>query len=483
LKIINKPFIDEEYTMNNNTIKREPMSKKNVTNTDLTISKTKGKLQGFLCKGVESLAVNDPRLFSILEDEYQRQQNRLMMVASSSLVDPSVLACEASTPVNVTAEGYPGMRYHGGCENIDKIEQLAIDRAMHVFNARYANVQPHSATTANLAVIASLLKANDTILGMDLTSGGHLTHGSSVSFSGTYFNAIGYGLDTNGYIDYFQVEELARKFKPKLIICGTTAYSRVVDFKRFREISDWVGAYLLADISHIAGLVAAGLHPSPIDHAHVTTTCTHKQLFGPRGGLILIGKDFNTIMSQTKHTFAQHFQKAIFPFFQGAPVMNNIAAKARTFAIADTQEFKDVMGRVLQLSRILAATFAALGYKVVSGGTDTHIVLIDTSPLHISGFVIEKALEESYIIVNKNRVPGDKTPHSVTSGIRLGTNSLAMRGFTSECIKTCANLIHHVIQSIQPLGDKTYRLDTHLRDNIRQNVLDLCARFPIPSYP
>lgn len=458
------------------------MRKENIIAKSINIDKKDSKLEGFLRKGIETLSSDDPELFSVLEDEYHRQQTRLIMVASSSLVDPSVQVCEASTPVNVTAEGYPGMRYHGGCENIDKIEQLAIDRAKRVFNARYANVQAHSATTANLAVMASLLNAGDTILGMDLTSGGHLTHGSSVSFSGIYFNAIGYGLDSRGYIDYNQVEELACKFKPGLIICGTTAYSRVVDFKRFREISDRVGAYLLADISHIAGLVAAGLHPNPIDHAHVTTTCTHKQLFGPRGGLILVGKDFNAPAPDGKCTLEQHFQKAIFPFFQGAPVMNSIAAKARAFSIIDSQEFKKVMHRVLDLARTLADTFSTFGYKVVSDGTDTHVVLIDTSALGISGYIVEKALEESYIIVNKNRVPGDKTPHTVTSGIRLGTNSLAMRGFTPDSIKTCARLIHQVIQAIEPSGLKVYRLNAQIRDSIRQEVLELCSKFPIPAY-
>lgn len=423
-------------------------------------------------RGLESLSEQDPELFEALAREQDRQLSRLMMVASASVVDPSVLACQASAAVNVTAEGYPGRRYHAGCAEIDVIESLAIARAQAAFGARYANVQPHSATTANQIVMFSLLEPGDTLLGMALESGGHLTHGSPASYSGSCFRALGYGLDSDGYIDLTQVRDLARRERPRLIICGATAYSRSIDFASFRAIADEIGAHLLADISHVAGLVVAGLHPSPIDHAHVTTTCTHKQLFGPRGGLILAGRDHDRPLASGK-TLADCFQRAVFPFFQGAPVLNAIAAKARALAIAMTPDFHAMARRIVDDAAALAGALMNLGYRVVSGGTDNHIVLLDLTELDITGLAAERALEECHIVVNKNRIPGDRRSPFVTSGIRIGTNALARWGLTPGDMSRCAGLVHKVLADIRggaELSDST-------RAQVRGEVAEICARF------
>lgn len=440
-------------------------------------------LENFARRGIELLHQDDGVLYEILEREYLRQANTLAMVASSSIVDPSVLACEGMVPVNVTAEGYPGNRFHAGCKIIDEIEQLAIDRARQAFNAQYANVQPHSASLANEIVMFGLLKPADTILGMELQSGGHLTHGAKVSISGQYFNAVAYGVGDNGFLDYDQVHKLAEEHKPRLIICGATAYPRIIDFKRFREIADDVGAFLLADITHIAGLVVAGLHPSPIDFAHFTTTCTHKQLYGPRGGLILMGKDHLNPTSDGKRTLSQMIQNAVFPLLQGAPVPNVIAAKARALAIAASDDSKVVTHRIAINARALARNFMEQGYDVVSGGTDNHIVVLNLASRNLTGVVAENALEDSHIIVNRNKVPGDKRPPRVTSGIRLGTNSVAIRGMGAGEMKECANLIDRVLTSVDILGERNYTLDKNVADQVRDDVKNLCGRFPISRYP
>ncbi len=435
--------------------------------------------------GAEKLYQEDPELYGILNNEYERQRDRLVMVASSSVVDPSVLSCESMTAVNVTAEGYPGKRYHAGCEYIDEIERLAIERAKQAFKAQFANVQPHSATTANEIVMMSLLKPGETLLGMQLQFGGHLTHGARASISGQYFHAAGYGLNEDGSINYTQVADLARTLKPRLIICGATAYPRLIDFKRFREIADEVGAFLLADISHISGLVIAGLHPSPIDHAHFTTTCTHKQLYGPRGGLILMGRDYNMLAPDGKRTLAEMIQRAVFPFFQGAPMMNAIAAKARALHRATQPEFQEVMKRVVIDARRLALWFVEQGYRVISSGSDNHIVLIDVSTCgnsDVTGIIAEQALQECHIIVNKNRIAGDQRSATITSGIRLGTNTMALRGLAEEEMDVCAQLIHRVLTSLVVLNEREYALDECIRDDVRAQVAQLCARFPIASY-
>ncbi|NUT49959.1 MAG: serine hydroxymethyltransferase, partial [Saccharothrix sp.] len=367
--------------------------------------------------GVAALRDEDPELHDVLAREVRRQATTLSLVASSSVVDPSVLAAQASSAVNVTAEGYPGRRYHAGCEVVDDIERLAVDRALGLFGARYANVQSHSATTANYAVLSALLRPGDVLLGMNLSDGGHLTHGSPAAYAGQYYTAVGYGLDHAGRIDYDQVAELARRHRPKVVVCGATAYSRPVDFARFRRIADEVGAYLLADISHIAGLVVTGLHASPVDHAHVTTACTHKQLYGPRGGVILSGRDHDSPAPRGTGTLAQFLQRAIFPFYQGAPALNVIAAKARAFAAARTPEFAATARRILRFASALADELAARGHVIVSGGTENHTVLVDLRDLGVTGLVAELALEECGIVVNKNRVPGDTTPPLVGAGM------------------------------------------------------------------
>ena len=440
-------------------------------------------LEDFSLKAIASLKKHDPTLVDLLLREYERQTGSLTMVASCTITHPSVLACEGTYTSNVTAEGYPGARFHAGCEFVDQFEQLAIDRAKKVFRAQYANVQPHTASTANPIVCSALLKPHDTLLGMDLESGGHLSHGAKVNISGTFFNAVGYGLDENGFIDYDRVDELAREHQPKLIISGTTAYPRTLDWQRFREIADGVGAYLLADITHIAGLVIAGVHPSPIDIAHFTVTCTHKQLYGPRGELILMGKEWDRPAPSGKGTLSRMIQRSLFPFIQGAPIINMIVAKARTLDRAATDEFRQLARRIVTLSQALANAFVASGVKVVSGGTDNHIVLVDVfDSFGVTGSIAEKALEECRIIVNKNFIPGDQNKAFVTSGIRIGTNALAERQFGAEQVEACADLISRVLKSVQVLGEREYRLEAQDRDRFRLEVSALCDQFPIPGY-
>ncbi len=440
-------------------------------------------LENLSLKAIASLKKQDPALVDLLLREYERQISSLMMVASCTITHPSVLACEGTYTSNVTAEGYPGARFHAGCEFVDQFEQLAIDRAKKVFKAQYANVQPHTASTANQIVCSAILKPHDTLLGMDLESGGHLSHGAKVNISGTFFNAVGYGLNENGFIDYDRVEELAREHQPKLIISGTTAYPRTLDWQRFRSIADQVGAYLLADITHIAGLVIAGVHPSPIDIAHFTVTCTHKQLYGPRGGLIMMGREWDTPAPTGKGTLSRMIQRSLFPFIQGAPIINMLVAKARTLDRAATDEFRQLAGRIVTLSQALADAFVASGVRVVSGGTDNHIVLVDVfGSLGVTGIIAEKALEECRIIVNKNFIPGDQNKAFVTSGIRIGTNALAERRFGAGQMEACADLISRVLKSVKVLGEREYRLEPRKREGFRQEVRALCDQFPIPGY-
>jgi len=434
-------------------------------------------------RGIELLCEEDPVLHDLLTREYQRQTDTLAMVAASSIAHPSVLVCEGMITTNVTTEGYPGARFHAGCQFVDEIERLAIERAKVAFQARYANVQPHSGTSANEAVILSVLKPGDTILGLDLNSGGHLTHGSKASVSGQYFKAIGYGLDEEGYIDYEQVQRLAEKFKPKLIICGASAYPRTIDFKRFREIADEVRAFLLADISHIAGLVIAGEHPSPIDHAHFTTTSTYKQLYGPRGGLIMIGEDEQTLAPNGKETLRDMIQRAIFPFSQGTPNLSAIAAKARALDMAVSAEFRALAHGIVIDAKALAQSLAQKGHRILTGGTDNHIVLIDVLASGVTGAIAERALEECHIIVNRNRIPADKKSVWVTSGMRLGTNSVALRGMGPGEMPRCAELIHGVLSCVKVLSDREYALGRGLKEFVQADVRELCRSFPIPLYP
>lgn len=440
-------------------------------------------LSRFAQAGVEQLRTKDAVLFDMLEREYQRQSRVLAMVASSSIAEPSVLACEGTVATNVTTEGYPGARYHGGCEVVDEIERLAVARAKSAFGAQYANVQPHSGSSANEILMFNLLKPGDVILGMDLDAGGHLTHGAKASVSGRYFQAVSYGVNEEGLIDYNEVNRLAQEHRPKLLISGASCYPRTIDFAKFREIADSVGALLLADISHIAGLVVAGEHPSPIDHAHFTTTSSYKQLFGPRGGLILMGRDWDTVLPGSKKTLAERIQSAVFPYFQGTPHLSSIAAKARAFDYVQTPEFRLLAKRIVANSRAMARAFAEQGHRVVTGGSDNHIVLLDVFANGVTGLVAERALESCGIIVNKNRIVGDRHSALVTSGVRLGTNILALRGMGDPEMAECADLIHRVLRCVEMNGLTDYILADGLRESVRKDVEAMCDRFPLPDYP
>lgn len=443
---------------------------------------TESIVEQTLAHGAAMLRHADPGLYALLDREQRRQHETLSMVAAASVADPSVLACEASAAGNVTTEGYPGARYHAGCEVVDEVERLAVARARAAFGASYANVQPHSGSTANQIVLCSLLRPGEVLLGMDLQAGGHLTHGATASMSGAYFTAVHYGLGRDGWIDYDQVARLSRRHRPRLIFCGGSAYPRVVDFRRFRAIADETGAYLVADISHIAGLVAAGVHPSPVDVAHITTTSTYKQLYGPRGGLILLGRDADR-RTEAGRTLAQTLQHAVFPYMQGTPRLNTIAAKARALAAVATPEFAALARRITDLADCLATELAGRGHAVLTGGTDTHMVLVDVSREGLTGRIAERALESCGIIINKNTIPGDRHGPRIAGGIRLGTNVLALRGLSRAQLKRCADLVSTVLCQIEPRGDSDYRLAESVRHEVRAEVGRLCRRFALPAYP
>ncbi|MGA4846503.1 serine hydroxymethyltransferase [Streptomyces sp. G5(2025)] len=429
--------------------------------------------------GMESLHRADPELAGLLDAEIRHQDATLAMIASASVADPSVLAAGGAALSNVTAEGYPAARYHPGAARFDEVELLAIERAKDLFGAQYANVQPHSCSSANLAVLTALIPPGGTLLGLGLDAGGHLTHGSPASVTGRHFNAVHYGLDRLGRIDYAQVAELAHQHRPKVLIAGASAYPRTVDFDRFRAIADSVGAYLLADISHIAGLVAAGEHPSPINAAHITTTSTYKQLGGPRGGLILSGQDHRAPGPDGRTPLFRLMQRAVFPQSQGTPSPATIAAKARAFSLAAGPEFKDTARLIVENAAALAAELSALGYRVLTGGTDNHMVLLDIIDRGPTGVVAERALEQCAILANRNRIPGDTKPPLVTSGLRLGTNILAQRGMGPEQMRECARLVHTVLSATTPLSDTEYLIDPVRAARIREDVKDLCARYPL----
>jgi glycine hydroxymethyltransferase len=439
-------------------------------------------LEATLAAGVEHLRSRDPALYELIAVEHRRQAQTLTMVAASSIADPAVLACGGTALVNTTTEGYPGARFHGGCAVVDQVEKIAIERACRAFGARYANVQPHSGTSANQIVMFSLLRPGDTLLGMGLDAGGHLSHGSKPSVSGVYFDARAYGVDADGRIDMDAVRRLALRHRPRLIVAGASAYPRAVDFEAFRAVADEAGAYLLADISHVAGLVAAGEHPSPIDHAHFTTTSTYKQLFGPRGGLVLMGRDHDAPSPDGRGTLSDLVQRAVFPFFQGTPDLASVAAKASALARVATPEFREMARRIRLGAGALASELEGRGYTLVSGGTDNHMVLVDVSERGLTGLVAEHALEECAIVVNKNRIPGDRRSAMVTSGIRLGTNGLAQRGMGPHDMPLCAELVDRVLSAVEPLGERAFELPREVASGVRQDVAALCARFPIPGY-
>jgi glycine hydroxymethyltransferase len=435
-------------------------------------------IASLLGEGARRLRTSDPVLHELLSREQRRQAGCLSLVASSSVADPAVLACQASTAVNVTAEGYPGRRFHAGCGVLDEIERLAIDRAREVFGARYVNVQPHSASNANYTVLSALMRPGDTLLGMALEHGGHLTHGSPVAYSGQYFRSVHYGVTESGAIDYDQVRALAHQHRPQVIVSGATAYPRRIDFRHFREIADEVGAYLLADISHTAGLVVAGLHPNPVDWAHVTTTCTHKQLYGPRGGLVLSGIDAERPAPHGGGTLGDFLNRAVFPFSQGAPAMNVIAAKARALAQAATPQFSTLVRRIVVLADAIATRLVERGQRVVTGGTDNHIVLVDLAPFGVTGLAVERALEDCGVVVNKNRVPGDRTPALVTGGIRIGTNSAAQRGLGVREASVCADVIDDVVRALALHGE----VPATTRTRVSRIASGLCQAFPLAGY-
>ncbi|MGW7545632.1 serine hydroxymethyltransferase [Streptomyces sp. NPDC054770] len=429
--------------------------------------------------GLTDLRREDPELSGLLDAEVHHQNNTLAMVASASTADPSVLAAAGSALANVTAEGYPGARYHPGAVNFDEVERLAVRRATKLFAAQYANVQPHSCSSANLAVLAALMPPGGTLLGLGLDSGGHLTHGSPASVTGRHYRAVAYGLDAAGRIDYDQVADLAARHRPTVLIAGASAYPRTLDFARFRAIADSVGAYLLADISHIAGLVAAGEHPSPVDHAHLTTTSTYKQLGGPRGGLILSGRDHRAPGPDGHTPLFRLMQRAVFPQNQGTPAPAAIAAKARAFALAAEPAFARTAHRTVTGARALAAELGRLGYRVLTGGTDNHMVLLDLRDTGVTGVVAERALEACGILVNRNRIPDDTRPPLVASGIRLGCNILAQRGLGPEHMAQCAALLHDVLTATTPLNETEFRIDPQQRARLRDRVHALCARHPL----
>ncbi|GAA2613582.1 serine hydroxymethyltransferase [Dactylosporangium fulvum] len=435
-----------------------------------------------LQRGADQLRRDDPVLAGLLDDEVRYQNDMLPLVAYASIEDPTVLFAAGSALSNVTAEGYPGARYHPGTRQFDAIERLAVERAMRAFGARYANVQPHSCSSANLTVLFTLLAPGDTLLGLALSAGGHLTHGSSVSVTGRYLNAVHYGLTPAGWIDYERMAELAHEHRPKLIVAGASAYPRIIDYARFRAVADAVGAWLLADVSHIAGLVAAGVHPSPIDVAHVTTASTYKQLGGPRGGLILLGRDADAPSPDGRGTLADLMQRGVFPRLQGTPNPAGIAAKARAFDLLARPEFTETARAIVAGARRLAAGLAVRGHRILTGGTDNHIVLVDVLAAGMTGAVAEAALQECGVLANKNQLPGDRKPATVTSGLRLGTNMLAQRRFTGADVDECAALVADVLAAVRPVDDLRYELAPQVVERTRRRVAELVRRRPVAAY-
>ncbi|MFC3899304.1 serine hydroxymethyltransferase [Aliicoccus persicus] len=402
----------------------------------------------------------DTALFDAMEKEFQRQNNNIELIASENFVSRAVMEAQGSTLTNKYAEGYPNKRYYGGCEFVDIAEDLARDRAKELFGAEHANVQPHSGSQANMAVYFTILKAGDTVLGMNLSHGGHLTHGSPVNFSGKMYNFVEYGVDKdNEKINYDELQRLAEEHKPKLIIAGGSAYAGTLDFKRFREIADSVDAYLMVDMAHIAGLVAAGVHPNPVPHAHFVTSTTHKTLRGPRGGLIL-----------TTEEFAKKIDKTIFPGIQGGPLMHVIAAKAVAFGEALTPEFNEYQQRVLDNAKALANSLKEKGIRIVGDGTDNHLVLVDVKSIGLTGKVAEEALDEIGITCNKNTIPFDEESPFVTSGIRLGTPAMTTRGFTTEDMTRVGELIAEVLTSVKEEKDFSH---------VKDEVLALTSKYPL----
>lgn len=418
---------------------------------------------GDLIDTIGYVAKEDPEVGAAMKDELARQRRNIELIASENIVSPAVMAAMGSILTNKYAEGYPGKRYYGGCQYVDVVEEIARKRACELFGAEHANVQPHSGAQANTAVYFALLQPGDTVMGMNLAEGGHLTHGSPVNLSGKYFNFVAYGVDEETQvIDYDKFAEIAREVKPKLIVSGASAYPRIIDFKRIREICDEVGAYMMVDMAHIAGLVATGLHPSPVPYADVVTTTTHKTLRGPRGGLILCKNQVGEL------NLAKKIDSAIFPGTQGGPLMHVIAAKAVCFGEALKPEFKAYCEQVVKNAQALASGLTKRGLKLVSGGTDNHLMLLDLSDSEVTGKELEKRLDECYITANKNTIPGEKRSPFVTSGVRLGTPAVTTRGFKEEDMDVIADCIALCVNDYEASGDK-----------VRAMVSELISKYPL----
>ena len=405
------------------------------------------------------IAEHDSEVGAAVNAEFARQRRNLELIASENIVSEAVMAAVGTVLTNKYAEGYPAKRYYGGCECVDVVENLAIERAKKLFGCDYANVQPHSGAQANMAVFIAMLKPGDTVMGMNLDHGGHLTHGSPVNFSGMYFNIVPYGVNDEGYIDYDELEKKAMEAKPKLIVAGASAYCRTIDFKRFREIADRCGAYLMVDMAHIAGLVAAGLHPSPIPYADVVTTTTHKTLRGPRGGMILANEEANKKFN---------FNKAIFPGSQGGPLEHVIAAKAICFGEALKPEFKTDQEQVLKNAKALAEALKKQGFKILTGGTDNHLMLVDLRGMDVSGKELQNRCDEVYITLNKNTVPNDPRSPFVTSGVRIGTPAITSRGLVESDMDEIARCVWLAATDFENKADE-----------IRASVTEICGRYPI----
>lgn len=412
----------------------------------------------------ENLQTEDKEIFAAIGEEFDRQFNQIELIASENIVSKAVMEAQGSVLTNKYAEGYPARRYYGGCEFVDKVENLAIERAKKLFGCRFANVQPHSGSQANMAVYVALLQPNDTILGMSLDAGGHLTHGAKVSFSGKWLNSAAYGVrKEDGLIDYEQVEELAKVYRPKLIVAGGSAYPRKIDFARFRSIADGIGAYLMVDMAHFAGLVAAGLVPSPLNYADVVTTTTHKTLRGPRGGMILTNNE----------ELAKKINSAVFPGIQGGPLEHVIAAKAVCFKEDLSPKFKKYAKNVMENAVVLGETLKKRGLELVSGGTDTHLLLVDLRPKGLTGDVTAKTLEDANITCNKNAVPYDPQPPKVTSGIRVGTPAGTTRGFGKKEFEQIGNWIGDIVDALAAGNAETEV------QRVKKEVIALCEKFPI----
>jgi glycine hydroxymethyltransferase len=431
----------------------------------------------------KALKEEDREVYRLINKEYQRLQNTLQLIAAENQCSRAVLAALGSVVQNKTTEGFPGARFHGGCEIVDDIERLAVGRAKDAFGARYANVQPHSGTQANQTVITAVLERGDKILSLGMDQGGHVSHGAVVSFTGKFFDVENYYVDQKSFLlNYDTIREQALKTRPKLIICGATAYARTIDFRKFRDIADEVGAYLLADISHIAGLVMAGAHPSPVNYAHFTTTSTYKP-GGPRGGLILMGKDTNQKIKAAgkERQLWEHIEKTTFPGVQGTPYLNHIAAKAVFFKEAMSEKYRVRQFKIVENAKRLANNLMNLGADVVTGGTDNHMVLVNVANFRegLTGVISQKCLEECGIIVNMNKLPYDKKKAAVTSGVRLGTPIVTRNGMGDKEIDSISMLVGEILKNVRIISDSEYEIAESLKAEMQIQVKELCDRFPM----